>query len=71
MSLPPMAVERFSMKAVATGSALPHRLLSGTERAKQEKVELLIDGRDGKIRERNSFGHDRATFRASAFLDFA
>ncbi|MGO4302152.1 DUF2188 domain-containing protein [Cupriavidus sp. RAF12] len=31
---------------------------AGTERAKAEKVELLIHGRDGQIRERNSFGHD-------------
>ncbi len=33
-------------------------IVAGTERAKKEKVELLIHGRDGKIRERNSFGHD-------------
>ena len=31
---------------------------AGTERAQREKVELLIHGRDGQIRERNSFGHD-------------
>ncbi|WP_244789368.1 DUF2188 domain-containing protein [Cupriavidus pauculus] len=31
---------------------------AGTERAKKDKVELLIHGRDGQIRERNSFGHD-------------
>jgi len=31
---------------------------AGTERAKADKVELLIHGRDGQIRERNSFGHD-------------
>lgn len=31
---------------------------NGTERAQQAKVELLIHGRDGKIRARNSFGHD-------------
>ena len=31
---------------------------AGTERAKRDKVELLIHGRDGQIRERNSFGHD-------------
>lgn len=33
-------------------------LAAGTEKAKQEKVELIIHGRDGKIRERNSFGND-------------
>lgn len=31
---------------------------AGTARAKKDKVELLIHGRDGQIRERNSFGHD-------------
>lgn len=33
-------------------------IAAGTERAKQKKVELLIHGRDGQIRERNSFGND-------------
>ena len=31
---------------------------AGTERAQYHQVELLIHGRDGQIRERNSFGHD-------------
>ncbi|WP_454753540.1 DUF2188 domain-containing protein [Cupriavidus necator] len=31
---------------------------AGTERAQQKKVELLIHGRDGRIRERNSYGND-------------
>lgn len=31
---------------------------AATERAKRDKVELLIHGRDGQIRARNSFGHD-------------
>ena len=33
-------------------------IAAGTERARRDKVELLIHGRDGQIRERNSFGHD-------------
>ncbi|CAG9172338.1 DUF2188 domain-containing protein [Cupriavidus respiraculi] len=33
-------------------------IAEGTERAQMYKVELLIHGRDGKIRERNSFGND-------------
>lgn len=33
-------------------------IAAATERAKQKKVELFIHGRDGQIRERNSFGHD-------------
>lgn len=31
---------------------------TGTERARHDKVESLIHGQDGQIRERNSFGHD-------------
>ncbi|MGN5479549.1 DUF2188 domain-containing protein [Cupriavidus basilensis] len=31
---------------------------AATEQAKREKVELLIHGRDGQIRERNSYGND-------------
>ena len=33
-------------------------IAAGTERAKRDKVELLIHGLDGRIRARNSFGHD-------------
>lgn len=33
-------------------------IASGTEKAKQRQVELLIHGRDGQVRERNSFGND-------------
>ncbi|WP_082818952.1 DUF2188 domain-containing protein [Cupriavidus nantongensis] len=33
-------------------------ITAGTERAKRDQVELIIHGRDGQIRERNSFGHD-------------
>lgn len=33
-------------------------ITAGTAKAQQEKVELLIHGRDGQIRERNSFGND-------------
>jgi hypothetical protein len=33
-------------------------ITAGTEKAKNDKVELFIHGRDGQIRERNSFGHD-------------
>lgn len=31
---------------------------AGTERARRDKVALIIYGRDGQIRERNSFGQD-------------
>ena len=33
-------------------------IAAGTERARREHVELLIHGRDGQIRSRNSYGHD-------------
>jgi len=33
-------------------------IAAGTQKAKQAKVELLIHGRDGQIRERNSYGND-------------
>ncbi|WP_439673043.1 DUF2188 domain-containing protein [Cupriavidus necator] len=33
-------------------------IAAGTEKANQDKVELLIHGRDGQLRERNSFGND-------------
>lgn len=33
-------------------------IAAGTEKAKRDKVELFIHDRHGKIRERNSFGHD-------------
>ncbi len=33
-------------------------IAAGTEKAKNDKVELFIHGRDGQIRQRNSFGHD-------------
>ncbi|WP_354683939.1 DUF2188 domain-containing protein [Cupriavidus necator] len=33
-------------------------IAAGTEKAKQQQVELLIHGRDGQIRKRDSFGND-------------
>ncbi|ODV41479.1 hypothetical protein AWV79_35505 [Cupriavidus sp. UYMMa02A] len=33
-------------------------IAAGTRRAKAAQVELLVHGRDGRIRERNTFGHD-------------
>jgi len=30
----------------------------GKERAKRERAELIVHRRDGRIRERNSYGHD-------------
>jgi hypothetical protein len=33
-------------------------LESGRETAKREKTELVIHGKDGKIRDKDSYGHD-------------
>ncbi len=33
-------------------------IAAGTEIARRDKVEILVHGRDGQIRARNSFGHD-------------
>lgn len=33
-------------------------ITAGAERAREKHVELFIHGRDGQIRERNTFGHD-------------
>ncbi len=47
-----------------TNSATTHyptqeeAISAATERAKQDKVQLFVHGRDGQIRARNSFGHD-------------
>ncbi|WP_420992021.1 DUF2188 domain-containing protein [Cupriavidus sp. 30B13] len=38
-------------------------IAAGTLDAQREQVELLIHGRDGQIRSRNSYGHDPRTVR--------
>ncbi|MCY0852748.1 DUF2188 domain-containing protein [Cupriavidus sp. D39] len=37
---------------------LEDAIAAGTTEAKQDNVELMIHGRDGQIRMRNSYGHD-------------
>lgn len=55
---------RWAVEVEGTDGATSHypsqeeAIAAGTQKAKQDKVELLIHGRDGQIRERNSFGHD-------------
>ncbi len=39
-------------------SSQEEAIKAATETARQAKVELFIHGRDGQIRERNSFGND-------------
>lgn len=46
--------ERYSKVFATQKEAIKY----GTEQAKKEKTELFIHGKDGKIRERNSFGND-------------
>ncbi|MBP0619551.1 MULTISPECIES: DUF2188 domain-containing protein [Cupriavidus] len=36
-------------------------IAAATTQAQREHVELLVHGRDGQIRSRNSFGHDPRT----------
>lgn len=52
------AVETEGGGARETFDTQEEAVAAGTERAQQKKVELFIHGRDGQIRERNSFGHD-------------
>jgi hypothetical protein len=42
----------------ATYDTQEEAIAAGTELAQQAQVEILIHGRDGQIRARNSFGHD-------------
>lgn len=52
------AVEAAGSGKRTTFAIQEEAIRAGTERAKADKVELLIHGRDGQIRARNSFGHD-------------
>ena len=44
------AIRRFDTQSEATDW--------GRQRAKADKVELFVEGRDGKVRERDSYGRD-------------
>lgn len=47
-----------SNRALAVFDTQAKAINRGTVIARRDKVELLIHGRDGKIRERNTFGND-------------
>ncbi len=71
MSLPnihvvPTEKHGWAVEVEGTDGATSHypsqeeAIAAGTEKAKKDRVELFIHGRDGQIRERNSFGNDPA-----------
>jgi hypothetical protein len=45
-------------KASSTHSTQADAIRVATQIAKNQKTELYIHGKDGRIRERNSYGHD-------------
>ncbi len=45
-------------KAIATFSTQEEAFEHGRDVAKQQKSELLLHGKDGAIREKNSYGND-------------
>lgn len=52
-------VEREGQKrAIATARTQKEAAARGREVARKDQVEFLLHGRDGKIREKDSYGHD-------------
>ena len=47
-----------SAKASSTHATQQEAIVVATRIARNQKTELYIHGRDGRIRERNSFSHD-------------
>lgn len=47
-----------SSRATSTHSTQAEAIEAGTRIARNQKTELYIHGRDGRIRERNSYGND-------------
>ncbi len=47
-----------AVKASATFDTQNQAIIRATEVAKNQRTELYIHGRDGRIRERNSYGSD-------------
>ena len=47
-----------SARATSTHSTQADAIAAATRIARNQKTELYIHGRDGRIRERNSFGSD-------------
>lgn len=45
-------------KASSTHSTQQEAIAAATKIARNQQTELYIHGRDGRIRERNSYGHD-------------
>jgi hypothetical protein len=47
-----------SARATSTHATQEEAISAATEIARNQKTELYIHGRDGRIRERNSYGQD-------------
>jgi hypothetical protein len=47
-----------STRATSTHATQAEAVKAGTKIAQNQKTELYIHGRDGRIRERNSYGND-------------
>lgn len=47
-----------SSKATKTFSTQQEAIAAATQIARTQKTELYVHGRDGRIRERNSYGND-------------
>jgi len=47
-----------STRASSTHKTQADAIAAGTKIAKNQKTELYVHGRDGRIRERNSYGKD-------------
>jgi hypothetical protein len=45
-------------RASSTFKTQAEAIKAATRKAKKEGTELYVHGRDGRIRERNSYGHD-------------
>ena len=49
-----------SKKAASIHDTQQEAIARARQRAKDQKTELFIHGRDGQVRDRNSYGHDPA-----------
>jgi Uncharacterized protein conserved in bacteria (DUF2188) len=51
-------VKAGSVRATSTHKTQDEAIVAATRLARNQKTELYIHGRDGRIRERNSYGSD-------------
>ena len=48
-----------AVKASSTHATQQEAIAAATQIARNQRTELYVHGRDGRIRERNSYGNDR------------